>query len=247
MKKITLSFVMMFCAIVAIAQTNLLVNGDFSGGSEGWTLDPSDDKNVKIEDGRCLIDMPGATTKLSQAENVAVVAGEEYTLSFEYKCTLEKSRIWSWFKDASGETNIYLTEDSKDDPLRTNNGYLAAASDWTTHTVTFTAPAGSASMVVQLRAYKTATTEFRNVQLVAGDIDMPSSTNNSMNDEVVVYSENSELNVVAVEGSNIQVYSITGVCLYNFVATESKTVIKDIPRGMLIVKVDNKAMKVMNK
>ncbi len=74
-------------------------------------------------------------------------------------------------------------------------------------------------------------------------------TNNDLNaeNEVIVYTENSNIVVAAHEGATIEVYSVSGACLFREVALDATTIINDMPQGVTVVVVDGKATKVVLK
>lgn len=150
----------------AFAQ-NLVTNPTFNNGLTGWTAgfpttytlptlvaaDGSDGSNS-------VQYVATATTGFYQ--DVPVTAGHSLKISFWYKSiagTDSRARIWSNYKDAAG-TVIYQETTNTDDPLRNNNGYLPAATAWTKHEITVTAPATVTTLTFAVRAYNGGNVSF---------------------------------------------------------------------------------------
>ena len=170
MKKITLLFLSCFFAAFAYGSTNIVTNGDFSDGLNGWTK-----KHATAADSTSALytitttDGLGITTgttapagRLDFYQNFAIEAGATYTISFDYKASHLKFRIWSF---GVGDKNgwVYNTTDASTDPMRTNNGYFPVATEWTSKTMDYTVPGvvGEASDTIhtlhlEFRAYKQA-------------------------------------------------------------------------------------------
>ncbi len=61
----------------------------------------------------------------------------------------------------------------------------------------------------------------------------------------IVYVNDKDIVVLAEEGARVQIYTLTGVCIYNAVATDSMTTIGKMPTGAAVVVVDGIATKVV--
>ncbi len=86
-------------------------------------------------------------------------------------------------------------------------------------------------------------------QLYLTEIEAAESVDVEVNGEsnAIVYTEANNVVVMAQAGATIQVYSLTGICLYNNVALDNTTTITAMPAGAAIVVVDGEASKVIIK
>jgi len=212
-----------FFALFLIAQfgfsQEMLTNPGFESGLAPWakgtgsgytepTLDTaaphSGTNNVKYA-------APSATTGFYQ--NVSVVAGSTYIISFWYKASGDDTdaRLWSIYKDAANAA-VYTTEATADDPFRTNNGYLPTATAWTKHTATMPAGTGAVSLDVAVRAYTGSNVEYDDFSLMnqasasVDDIDFDSKVvmNTIVNDFLVLgLPSRSTVNIYSMEGKLI--------------------------------------------
>ena len=177
MRKFTLFFTLLCMVLGVSAQTNLVQNPSFeSGFNGGWlkgfTSSYTDPTLVTTgaQDGTNYVQyIATATTGFYQ--NVPVTGGKSYLLSFWYKATGDNTdaRLWSGFYDgATPPAFFYQTADPATDPLRSNNGYLPTATDWTKHQVSFTAPANAVIFQLAVRAYAgtAVSVSFDNFSLV---------------------------------------------------------------------------------
>ena len=184
MKKL-LSF--LFATMMAVgmyAGQNLVVNGDFSNGTDGWELNyqTKADTNIYVistTDGLEVSQPTKASGRLDITQDIPVEKGETYTLSFEYKATHQKFRIWS-FLVSDNDVWVYFTDDAKTDSLRTYNGYFAVADGWTTVSYPFSVPDVDTipTFRLQFRVYKQAgfVSSLKNVSVVKqGGEDTPTS------------------------------------------------------------------------
>lgn len=171
MKKL---YTLLFTAVLAFSATaqNLVTNGSFDDGLTGWTAGPIGTYALPTfsatdgSDGSNSAQYtPTATTGFYQ--EVPVVAGNTIKISFWYKATGDETdaRIWSNYKDAA-DVIIYQATATADDPLRSNNGYLAPASDWTLHEITVVVPANATKLVLAVRAYTASTVSFDQFSVV---------------------------------------------------------------------------------
>ena len=152
-------------------ETNFVNNGDFStawtsGIPTGWASDAVSNLTITQGNDSIVVSNPTATTKLYQ--DIEVVAGITYTLSYEYKATHARFRIWSGFSETAGGSLTYLESNSSNDELRTNNGYFPIASAFTKKSHTFTIPDGQSFLRLEFRYYSQAGGTFglRNVKLI---------------------------------------------------------------------------------
>ncbi len=208
-------------SIVGNAQ-NLVANPTFADGLTGWTAGPtasytlpaiisgdgSDDKNS-------VQYIPTATTGFYQ--EIPIVGGSQLEISFYYKASGDDkdARIWSWYRDATN-TNIYQAGDAsagiENDPLRTNNGYLATATVWTIKTITVTAPANATKLVLAFRAYVAGTVSFDQISVVQT---VPLSVRQNSIDGLNVYPNPARNGNVFITSNNsatktIAIYDILG-------------------------------------
>ena len=145
---------------------NLVTNPSFDNGLTGWSAGPSSSYALPAliatdgSDGTNSAQyVTTATTGFYQ--EFAVTAGHSLKVSFWYKAVGDDTdaRIWANYKDASN-TIIYQTTNTADDPLRTNNAYLAPATVWTKFETTVIAPENVTTFVFAVRAYNGATASF---------------------------------------------------------------------------------------
>jgi hypothetical protein len=163
MKKIFTLLSVVALGISANAQ-NLLTNPGFESGLASWaagtgtgytapTISTTDVHSGSNAAGYTSV---GATTGFYQ--NVPVVTGKTYVITFWYKATGDGTdgRIWSVYKDASGAA-VYTTADASTDQFRTNDLFLPPASVWTKYTAEMPAGPGVTNLDVAFRAYKNCT------------------------------------------------------------------------------------------
>jgi Carbohydrate binding domain. len=156
--------------------TNLVNNGDFSaawtsGIPAGWTSDYPDRLTVIQGNDSIIVTNPATgTTKFYQ--DIAVTPGTTYTISYEYKATHARFRIWSGFSTTAGATSgfTYIGE-AVNDELRTKNDFFPVANAFTKGSHTFTVPStpeGLNFFRLEFRYYGQAESTFglRNVKLV---------------------------------------------------------------------------------
>lgn len=165
MKKIYTLLLTAALAFGANAQ-NLVTNGSFGTELTGWTAGPSASYTLPTlvagdgSDGANSANYV-ATATTGFYQEVPVIAGNTLKISFWYKATGDDTdaRIWSNYKDAA-DVIIYQATATADDPLRSNNGYLAPATTWTQFEVTVVAPANVTKLVFAVRAYNGGTVSF---------------------------------------------------------------------------------------
>lgn len=177
MKK-TLTFVTLFMCLCTFAQ-NLVVNGDFSNGLDGWELKYQAQADtskyvVTTADGVFSVSQDANTTtngRLDLIQHIAVIPGKDYTVSFEYKENYNKNlRIWSYFLTTDNKQQYVNPGDAKNDPFRTNNSYFDVASEWTPKSYDFTAPVtdNTTNFNLEFRVYKQQgnCAQLRNISLI---------------------------------------------------------------------------------
>ncbi|MGL4411309.1 MAG: choice-of-anchor J domain-containing protein [Bacteroidales bacterium] len=154
---------------------NMVVNGDFklwdANIPSSWVTNVSDAVFTKSTDaviGDYVSITPSATTYFTQF--VPVEGGKTYRLTWKYKSADKKFRVWSSFTSEasySASSFTYLTGSADTDPLRSNNGYLAANTELTEATpIEFVAPAGFSFMRLEFRFYKDSEGSLADVELV---------------------------------------------------------------------------------
>lgn len=242
MKKFFTILGMLGIVSVANAQ-NLVPNPSFESGlapwAAGWntsyTAPSIDNTDAYAGSNSAKYDNPSATTGFFQ--DIPVTAGTQYTVSFWYKSSAaNKARIWSNFKDASGN-NIYLggtSQSAVGDPLRNNNSYLAAASAWTQFSLTFTAPTDVTTLTLHVRAYGGGVVSFDEFSLTTGTLAVgevkPSKYTLVQNTYV-----KSEINFGA-DAKDVKIYSMYGQVVREVSVKNSQTVnVSDLPKGTYIV------------
>lgn len=142
----------------------LVVNGNFENGTEGWSIFSNKEEyagtlyTFTTNDGLTI--SQGATAgegTLNIFQELEVEEGAKYKLTFKYKATHTKLRVWSWGIDAN-DTPIYHNAANTADPFRTFNSYLPIyTTDWTSwereEELVFTAT-GFTTYHLEFRAYK---------------------------------------------------------------------------------------------
>lgn len=248
MKKITL-LVSMFLVVLSIsAQTNLVQNPSFeSGFNNGWlkgfTASYTDPTLVTTgaQDGTNYVQYV-ATATTGFYQNVPITGGKSYILSFWYKATGDNTdaRLWSGFYDAAAAF-FYQTADATTDPLRSNNGYLPTATDWTKHQVSFTAPATAVTIQLAVRAYNGGTVSYDNFSLVEDQ----SAGVNDVKVNLNVFVSGGKLNLEATNGETIEVYNAVGQKIMKQAAVDGMNTVSVNNKGVTIVKVANRVGKVI--
>lgn len=166
MRKIYTTAIALIGAI-AFAQTPLNVNGslenwdDSTTQADGWIMSnaqlssgiitkitgDAQDGNVSVK----LIPTESSGNNSLGMADVAVSAGQEYSVSFWYKNantnTANRFRFWGQWRDAAG--NITVTGDT----FQASTYITEATTTWTKVTITSTAPAGAINMRGSIRNY----------------------------------------------------------------------------------------------
>ncbi|MFV0391612.1 MAG: choice-of-anchor J domain-containing protein [Paludibacteraceae bacterium] len=235
MRKITFLFSFLLVVFGISAQTNLITNPSFEDGFTGWTKGPTSSYTEPslvtsgAQDGNNYVQYVATTATTGFYQEVSISEGKTYLLSFWYKASGDDTdaRLWSFLKNAEGNT-VYITSSADEDPLRTNNGYLPSAANWTKHEVTFTVPAGSGivSIQVAVRAYNGGTASYDNFSLAENSSSNISATPSSLNLNATV-NTTSDASTLEITGSNLTVaptYSVTGTDASMFNVTGALTV-----------------------
>ena len=163
MKKIFTLLSVVALGISANAQ-NLLTNPGFEGGLAPWAAGTTANYSapaISSTDAHSGTNSAGYTSVTATTgfyQNVPVVTGKTYVITFWYKATGDGTdgRIWSVYKDASGAA-VYTTADASTDQFRTNNLFLPPASSWSLYTAEMPAGPGVTNLDVAFRAYKDCT------------------------------------------------------------------------------------------
>ena len=258
MKKITLLFLSCFFAAFAYGSTNMVTNGDFSDGLNGWTV-----KHEKAADSTSVLytitttDGLGITTgttlpagRLDFYQNLAIEEGATYTISFDYKASHEKLRLWS-FGISDNQKFAYNTTKASTDPMRTNNQYFPAVTEWTFKTMDYTVPgsAGETSdsnvdtLHLEFRAYKEAseTLALTNVSVVKKETTGIHDVQNQPSVSVA----GAKVYISANIGDIVSVFNLTGQTIFRTVVESDRIAISNLPNNqILVVRVGGKAFKV---
>lgn len=224
MKKI---FTILGAIIVSssINAQNLVVNPTFDNGLTGWSAGPVGTytvPNLVTSDGHNgsnSAQYQNATATTGFYQELAVVPGNSYTISFWYKASGDDTdaRIWSNYKDAAG-TIIYQTSSSTTDPLRgPNNLYLPPATVWTQHTVTVVAPANVTTLQLAVRAYNNAiVAAFDDFSVTSGSLSVADFSksryslvkNTVVKNDIVFGKEVKEVKVYTLSGQLVKTSSV---------------------------------------
>lgn len=223
MKKTITTFIMLFTFILLNnAQQNLVTNPTFTNEAESWTLtyqQQSDKTNnvyqLDFSDGLTIEQENNADGRLDISQLIPVQKNTAYKLSFQYKATHKKLRIWSYLI-SNNDTWVYLTDNVETDSLRTLNKYLDTTSVWTTYTCHFTTPDVDTIPTFNLmfRKYKQkqSTMRINNVQLVeVNNSPMTNITNLNTNTNNGKFIDNNGLLYIKHDDN---VYTITGTKIY---------------------------------
>jgi hypothetical protein len=156
-------FVLFILLSLSSFPQNLVTNPGFESWEKstkplGWTTAQNCLKDsVYIHSGTYSCRHDGGTKYLGQS--IAVVPGKHYVFSFFYKTVITGTgngcRIWCYWKDLNGNN---LTDLPTDDILRPSK-YLKSDT-WQQFSAEFSAPAGSASIYMEVRTYSNSTSYF---------------------------------------------------------------------------------------
>ncbi|MEG1586730.1 MAG: carbohydrate binding domain-containing protein [Bacteroidales bacterium] len=232
---------------------NLVVNGNFTDGTNGWTMGVKPaDKDAYVftaTEGLSIAQTKAASDRLDMSQDIQITPGKTYKISFDYKSTHAKFRIWS-FGVSEHDVWVYTNgvgsaAKPEEDPLRTNNKYFPIAEDWTPMEYTYVAPDSISNFRLMFRVYKQADSEhnIRNITMV-----QTTGTGMEQNvaQEAKVYAADGKVFVEAAAGEKIAVYSMMGHQLAVLNADNGINEIGNLPvNEILIVRVGTKATKVI--
>lgn len=258
MKKITLLLLPLFCVGTLFAQsnTNLVVNGDFADGTNGWTFvyqNSADEKAYGVTGGANGLEIAqptAATGRLDIRQDFKITPGKSYKISFDYKSTHAKFRIWS---HAVSDNDVWVYSygtgslvDAAKDPLRTNNGYFPVASEWQTMSYDYQAPAADtiSSFRLMFRVYKQAasTHNLRNVSMM----EVGAAGVAAVKETHRMYTADGMLFIDGKGGQPVEVYSLLGNKIASLTSTDGTTRIQGLPRSeILMVRIKDKTYKVI--
>jgi len=239
------------------AQTNLVQNPGFENGTDPWSKGPTNtytvpqiSTNAPHSGTSCAAYSPiTATTGFYQT--ITLIPGHEYKLSFWYKSTstggttqLSGVRIWSGYLTSATTVSSPAGVTDPNDPLKTNNGYLPTATDWTQCTVTFTADALAENnpFAFAVRVYIAAgNAYFDDFSLV----DMSSLGVQDVNagkTQVVLAPTlvDNQISVLLSGKSNVDFYNINGALVKSVTVNAGESInASDLQAGVYFVKVAN--------
>lgn len=174
MKKLYTAIAIVAMAFTTQAQTPLNTNGsleDWTDGTtqpDGWYINGGLLANGNVskvegeaQDGNISLKIEAKDPEESGSNNngglqdIAVTAGQSYTVSFWYKADNENLQFKNWFQwrtEVGGGTNI-VENVATFQP----GDYLPAVTEWTEVVVTEVAPANAQAIRVNFRNYKNST------------------------------------------------------------------------------------------
>ena len=175
MKKIINLLFLLIIAINSFAQDNLVINGDFQNGADRWLINQAKSDSGKylltFDDGLTISQTVKTDKRVDISQDITIEKNTEYIVSFDYKATHKKLRIWSYFVSENGE-HIYNegADNASADSLRTNNKYLDDTDEWITYTCSFVTPDVDTIPTFRLEfrryAQKNSTISIKNVKLL---------------------------------------------------------------------------------
>lgn len=249
MKNFTLTAFALACSMGLAAQ-NLVKNPDFEGmdGSfapEWLWVDGSANQTstTKVTASQLTSGADGAqsamaitagTATMKLIQQIPLEADEDYTLSYYYKVSNNKLRIWSGFAPTANNFGgiVYLhgSSGAANDPLRTNNGYLPEAAEWTKVSYEFTVPTETPLFNLEFRTY----TAIANAGLsrVVLEKKVASSIDNVKENSFHFANGHLFLKEEAV----VEVYSITGTKVRAIQSRGCVVDLSDLAKGAYIVR-----------
>lgn len=185
MKKVFSLILSVLFAANLMAAENLVTNGNFEDGTNGWTLTYQQEADASVYaistdvNGLTVTQPKAAAGRLDISQDIAVTRNKEYTLSFEYKANYKKFRIWS-FLVSNNDSWVYFTDDAKTDPFRTNNNYFDITDDFVEKTMEFKVPDVDTlpNFRLMFRVYKTANCEVLLQKVVLTEKSVPTNIEN---------------------------------------------------------------------
>lgn len=255
MKKIFTLLSVVALGISANAQ-NLLTNPGFESGlapwaagtGNGYTAPTISTTDVHSGSNAAGYTSVGATTGFYQ--NVPVVAGKTYVITFWYKATGDGTdgRLWSVYKNASGK-DVYTTADANTDQFRNNNKYLANAAAWTKYTAEMPAGPGVTNLDVAFRAYKNCTL------FLVDDVSVEDKSTLGTID-IKEFDKKVKMNTLVAETltlelpskSTVNIYSIDGKLVSSNRVNSGESInVSKLQKGNYIVTVEDGANKISRK
>lgn len=255
MKKVftLLSFVAL--GISANAQ-NLLTNPGFEGGLAPWAAGTTASysapaiSNADAHSGTNSAGYTSVTATTGFYQNVPVVTGKTYVITFWYKATGDGTdgRIWSVYKNASGAA-VYTTPNADTDQFRTNNLFLPPASSWSQYTVEMPAGPGVTNLDVAFRAYNNCTL------FLVDDVSVQDKSTMSTID-IKDFDKKVKMNTLVAETltlelpskSTVNIYSIDGKLVSSNRVNSGESInVSKLQKGNYIVTVEDGANKISRK
>lgn len=246
--------------VVAITATafsqELLVNPGFESGLTPWAGGPSGSytapvvSTTDVHTGAQSVGYNGITATTGFFQNIPVVAGKTYVISFWYKSAGDDTdtRLWSVYKDAAGAP-VYTTTNADTDSFRTNNGYLPSAAAWTKHTAEMPAGTGVTNLDVAVRAYTGATVaQFDDFSLMDKATMAVSDVSNF--DQQIKMNTNvgNALTVILPGRATVNIFTADGKLVSSNRINSGESInTSSLNKGMYIVTVDNGSAKVSRK
>ncbi|ODS89516.1 MAG: hypothetical protein ABS44_04690 [Chryseobacterium sp. SCN 40-13] len=240
---------------VGINAQELLVNPGFEAGLAPWAAGTTGSYTAPAivtndaHSGTNSAAYVGVTATTGFFQNVPVVGGQSYTISFWYKSSGDgtDSRLWSVYKNASNGA-VYTTADATTDEFRTNNGYLPDAAVWTKHTATMPAHADATQLDVAVRVYNNGTAYFDDFSAaITGSLGVM---------DVKTFDKEVVMNTLVNDGitfrlpmrSTVNIYTMEGRLVSSDRVSDGQTLeASHLNSGYYIVIVDNGTAKISRK
>ena len=169
---------------VGLAQTEILLNGDFSSWDDAntptsWSSWPSISKESTIFRSApfSLKQLGGTASTQKISQEVSVIGGRSYTISFWYYVEsgdATDARIWSNWK--AGGTKLTDNAD-----VLASDDYLPSAASWQNFSLTLTAPATADKFYYEVRTYKNAVVYWDDMSFILQPEGSSSIGENSVN------------------------------------------------------------------
>ncbi len=251
MKKIYTLAIALF-GIFAFAQTPLNTNGsletwtDGTVQADGWFMNANLLANGTIEriegdaqDGDISVKVTSPSSSNNQVglADIAVEAGEEYTVTFWYKSgdDVIRFRFWGQWRDDSGAIEV------SGDPFQPGGTtFITDATDeWTQVTITSTAPAGATILRASFRNYSNSSDLFiDNVVLTGGTASVKSNDIAGLS----VYPNPVTGNMLYVTSHNsvdksVAIFDVLGKQVINTTTVNGAVNVANLNAGVYIVKV----------
>ena len=247
-------------SVVAITATafsqELLVNPGFESGLAPWAKGPTGSytapvvSTTDVHAGVQSVGYSGVSATTGFFQNVPVIAGKTYVISFWYKSAGDDTdtRLWSVYKDAAGAP-VYTTTNADTDSFRTNNGYLPSAAAWTKHSAEM--PAGDlvTNLDVAVRVYNGATVAQFDDFSLRDKATMAVSDVTGFDKQVKMNTNvGNALTVILPARATVNIYTADGKLVSsNRIESGQSINTSSLTKGMYIVTVDNGSAKVSRK